>query len=92
MKGIARAFGIQPKDVRYALEKGNAILRVRGEHPALEVGIVHPLIDWITSNAQNHTTVNRTELLHYYRETFGAAGWVDSFLIRHKLELPQTIS
>jgi hypothetical protein len=31
------------------------------------------LIDWITMDAQDHTAVNRTELLHYCGETFGAA-------------------
>jgi hypothetical protein len=95
VKAIARAFGVQPKDVQHTLEKGNAIPRGRGEHPGLEEDIGQPLIDWITSNAQNHTAVNRTELLHDCRETFGAAvtaGWVDSFLLRDKLELSETIS
>jgi F0F1-type ATP synthase gamma subunit len=53
------------------------------------------LVDWITRNAQNHTAVNRTELLHYCGETFGTAvtpGRVDSFFFRHKLELSETIS
>jgi hypothetical protein len=50
------------------------------------------MINWIIKNAQNHTAVNRTKLLHYCGETFGATvtpGWVDSFLFRHKLELSE---
>jgi hypothetical protein len=73
VKAIARAFDVQPKDARHALEKGEAIPKGRGEHPTLEVDTEQYLIDWITKNAQNHTAVNWTELLHYYSETFGAA-------------------
>jgi hypothetical protein len=95
VKTIARAFNVQPKDVRHALEKGKTIQKGRGEYPALEVEGEQRLIDWITKNAQNHTVVNRTELLHYCGETFGTAitpRWVNSFLFRHKLELSETIS
>jgi hypothetical protein len=44
-------------------------------------------------NAQNPTTVNRTELLHHCRETFGAAvteGGVDSLLDSGNAELFET--
>jgi hypothetical protein len=95
VKAIARAFDVQPKDARHALEKSEAIPKGSGEHPALEVDTEQHLIAWITKNAQNHTAINRTELLHYCGETFGAAvtpGWVDSFLFRHKLELSEAIS
>jgi hypothetical protein len=37
VKVIARVFDLQPKDVRYALEKSETIPRGRGEHLALEV-------------------------------------------------------
>jgi hypothetical protein len=83
VKVIARAFDVQLKDVRHALEKGETIPKTRGKYPALEVDTEQHLIDWITKNAQNHTAVIRTELLHDCGETFGAAvtpGWVDSFL------------
>jgi hypothetical protein len=73
VKAIDCAFGVQPKDVRHALEKGDPIPRGRGEHSGLEEDIEQQLIDWITKNAQNHTVINRTELLHYCRETFGGA-------------------
>jgi hypothetical protein len=66
----------------HALQKGETIPKGRGEHPALEVDTEQHLIYWITKNVQNHTAVNRTELLHYCGETFEAAvtpGWVDSF-------------
>jgi hypothetical protein len=82
VKAIARVFDVQPKYVHQVLEKGETIPKGCGEHPALEVDIEQHLIDWITKNAQNHTAFNRTELLHYCGETFGAAitpGWVDSF-------------
>jgi hypothetical protein len=95
VKFIARVFDVQPKDFRHALEKSETIPKGRGEHPALEVDTEQHLIDWITKNAQNNTAINRTELLHYCSETFGAAvapGWVDSFLFRHKLELSETIN
>jgi hypothetical protein len=36
---ITRAFDVQPKDVRHVLEKGDVILRGRGDHPALEEDI-----------------------------------------------------
>jgi hypothetical protein len=39
VNAIVRAFDIHPKDVRRALEKGDSILRGRGEHPALEEDI-----------------------------------------------------
>jgi hypothetical protein len=82
VKAIARVFDVQLKDVCHALEQGETIPKGRGEHLALEVDTEQHLIDWITKNAQNHAVVNRTELLHYCGETFGAAvppGWVDSF-------------
>jgi hypothetical protein len=94
VKAIARAFDVQSKDVRHTLEKGETIPKGREEHPALEVDTEQYLIDWITKNAQNHTTVNRPELFHYCDETFGAAvtpGWVNSFLFQHKLEQSETI-
>jgi hypothetical protein len=81
-KAIAHTFDLQSKDVRSASEEGDAISRGRGEHPAFKEDIGQQLIDWITKNAQNRTTVNRTELFHYCRETFEAAvtaGWVDCF-------------
>jgi hypothetical protein len=87
VKVIARVCDVQPKDVRHALERSETIPKGHGEHPALEVNTEQRLIGWITKNAQNHTAVNRTELLHYCDETFGAAvtpGWV-AFLFRHKL-------
>jgi hypothetical protein len=46
-------------------------------------------------NAQKHIVVNRTELLHYYRETFSAAitkEWVDPFLRRRNAKLLKTAS
>jgi hypothetical protein len=95
VKAVARDFDIQPKDVRHPLEKGETIPKGCGEHPALEMDTEQHLIDWITKNAQNHTAINRTELLHYCGETFGAAvtlGWVDSLLFRHKLKLSETIN
>jgi hypothetical protein len=95
VKVIARVFNVQPKDVRHALGKGETIPKGRGRHPALDVDTEQHMIDWITKNAQNHTDINRTELLHYCGETFRAAviaGRVDSFLFRHTLELSETIS
>jgi hypothetical protein len=94
IKAIARAFDVQSKDVRHALEKGETILKGRAEHLALEVDTEQYLIDWIPKNAQNHTTVNRTELLHYCGKTFGVVVTperVNSFLFRHKLEQSETI-
>jgi hypothetical protein len=94
-KDIARAFDVQPKDVHHALEKGETISKESGGHPALEVDTEQHLMDWIITNTQNHTAVNRTELLHYCGETFGAAvtlGWVDSFFFRHKPELSEAIN
>jgi hypothetical protein len=82
VKAIARAFDIQPKDVRHPLENGETIPKGRRDHPALEVETEQHLIEGITKNAQNHAAVNRTELLHYCSETFGGAvppWWVDSF-------------
>jgi hypothetical protein len=95
VKAISRLLDVQPKDVRHALEKGETILKRRGEHPALEVDTEQHLINWITKNAQHQTAVNRTERYHYCGESFGAAvtpGWLDSFLFRYKLELSETIS
>jgi hypothetical protein len=83
VKVITRIFDVQPENVRHALEKSETIPKGRGEHPALEVGTEQHLINWIIKNAQNHTAINRTELVHYCGETFGATvtlGWVDSFL------------
>jgi hypothetical protein len=94
VKAIARAFDVQFKDVRHALENGETIPKGRAEHPVFEVDTEQYMIEWITKNAQNHTTVNRTELLHYCGETFGAAvtpRWANSFLFRHKLEQSETI-
>jgi hypothetical protein len=82
VKVIARVFDVQSKDVRHALEKSETIPKGSGEHPTLKVDTEQHLIDWITKNAQNQTAINRTKLLHYCGETFGAAvtpGWVDSF-------------
>jgi hypothetical protein len=45
VKAITRAFDIQPKEVRHALEKGETIPKGRGEHPALEVDTEQYLID-----------------------------------------------
>jgi hypothetical protein len=42
---VARAFDVQPIDVRHALEKGETIPKVRGEHPGLEVDTKQHLID-----------------------------------------------
>jgi hypothetical protein len=95
IQAIARAFDVQPKDVRQALEKGETIPKGRGEYPVHEVGTEQHLIGWITKDTQNHTAVNQTELLHYCGETFGVAvtpGRVDSFLFRHQLKLSETIS
>jgi hypothetical protein len=75
VKAIARYFDVQSKDVRDALEKGETTPNGRAEHSALEVDTKQYMIDWITKNAQNHTTVNRTELLHYCDETFGGSGY-----------------
>jgi hypothetical protein len=83
VKAIARAFDVQPKDIRHILEKGEIIPKGREEHPALEVDTEQHLIDWIRKNVQNHTALNRTELLHYCDETFGVAvtpGWGWSIL------------
>jgi hypothetical protein len=60
VKAIARALDVQSNDAHHALEKSKTIPKGRGEHPALEVDTEQHLIDWITKNAQNHTTVNRT--------------------------------
>jgi hypothetical protein len=82
VKAIACAFNVQPKDVRHPLESGKTIPKGRGEHPALEVDTEQHMIDWIIKNSQNHTAVNRTELLHNCGKTFGATitpGWADSF-------------
>jgi hypothetical protein len=95
VNAIALAFNVQSNNVRHVLEKGEAIAKGHEERPEFEVDSEQHLIDWITKNSQNHTAVNRTELLRYCGETFGAAvtpGWVDSFLSRHKLELSETIS
>ena len=95
IKAIARVFEIQPKDVRHALAKGDAIPKGRGEHPALEDDTAKQLLQWILKNAQNHAPVNRTKVLHYCRETLRAAvteGWVDSFLIHHTTQLFETTS
>jgi hypothetical protein len=94
VKAIFRAFDVQPKDVRHPLKKGETIPKGHGEHPALEVDTQQHLSDWTGKNAQNHTAVNRTELLHYCGETFGAAVTPGGsiFLFRHKLELSKTIS
>jgi hypothetical protein len=73
VNAIARTFDVQPKDVRHALEKGETSPKGRGRHPALEVDTEQYLIDRITKNAQRHTAINRTELLHYCGETYGAA-------------------
>jgi hypothetical protein len=83
VKPIAHAFGVQPKDVRHALEKGEIIPKGRGKHHALEGDTEQYLTDWISKNVQNHAAINRTELLHYGGEIFGVAvtpGWVDSFI------------
>jgi hypothetical protein len=42
---IARAFDVQPKDVRHTLEKGEIIPKGRGEHAAFEVDTEQHLID-----------------------------------------------
>jgi hypothetical protein len=73
VKAIARTFDVQLKGIRHALEKGETIPKGHAEHRALEVDTEQHLIDWITKNAQNHTAVNRTELLRYCGETFRAA-------------------
>jgi hypothetical protein len=62
IKAIARVFQIQPKDVRNALAKGDAIPKGRGEHPALEDNTEKRLLEWITKNTQNDAPVNRTEV------------------------------
>jgi hypothetical protein len=54
VKAVARAFDVQPKAVRHALEKGETIPKGRAEHPALEVDTEQHLTDWITKNVQNH--------------------------------------
>jgi hypothetical protein len=95
VKAIARVFDVQPKDVRQALAKGETIPKGRREHPAFEVDTEQHLIDWMTKNAQNHTAVNRTELLHDCGETFAVAatpGCVESFLFQHKLKLSEMTS
>jgi hypothetical protein len=71
VKAIARAFDVQPKDFRHALDKGGTIPKGRGEHPALEVDTEQHLVDWITKTAQKHTAVNQTEPFHCCSETFG---------------------
>jgi hypothetical protein len=58
VKAIARAFDVQPKDVRHALEKGEKIPKGGAEQPVLEVDAEQYLINWITKNAQNHTAIN----------------------------------
>jgi hypothetical protein len=45
VKAIARAFYVQSKDVRHALEKGETIPKRHAEHPALEVDTEQYLID-----------------------------------------------
>jgi hypothetical protein len=65
IKAIARVFEIQPKDLRNALAKGDAIPKGRGEHPALEDDTEKLPLEWIPKNAQNHAPVNRTEVLNY---------------------------
>jgi hypothetical protein len=36
IKAIARAFNLEPTDIRYALQKGDTIPKGRGEHSARE--------------------------------------------------------
>jgi hypothetical protein len=60
LKAIGWGFEIQPKDVRNALAKGDAIPWGRGEHPALEGDTEKLLLEWITNNAENHAIVNQT--------------------------------
>jgi hypothetical protein len=45
IKAIARAFDVQSKDVRHALEKGETIPKAPAEHPELEVYTEQYLID-----------------------------------------------
>jgi hypothetical protein len=48
IKAIARLFEIQPKDVRNALAKGDAIPKGRAEHPALEDTTEKRLPEWMS--------------------------------------------
>jgi hypothetical protein len=45
--------------------------------------------------SSNHLLSTKTEIVHYYASKFGKAitrGWVDSFLLRHKDDLVETVS
>jgi hypothetical protein len=75
MKAIAHGFDVQLRDIRQALAKGDAIPRGCGEHLALGEDIEPQRIDWIPKNAQNHTAVNRIELLHYLPRGFQSSGY-----------------
>jgi surface antigen len=58
---IAAAFNVQPKDIRHALRKGDAIPKEFGEHRALEYDTEERRVEWVKKNVENRTAVNRTE-------------------------------
>jgi hypothetical protein len=93
VKSVAREFDLSHSAVTRAKLRGYDISPARGRHREFPTNAEQELVDWIAQKAANHTTINRTELLHECVQRFGKSitrGWVNSFLPRHADELFQT--
>jgi hypothetical protein len=67
----------------------------RGRHTALPEDSEADILAWFQHQAEKSQPSTRTYILHYCSGKFGEAvtrGWMDSFLIRHKDNLAETIS
>jgi hypothetical protein len=87
--------------VKKALRNGLEPPKPRGRHNALldDLGAEADILAWIQHQAEKSqpSTIheNRTNILHYRHSKSGkitTLHWMDSFLIRHKDELSETIS
>jgi hypothetical protein len=67
----------------------------RGKHIVLDDDREGQIIDWIRQNAEQETPITKREIRYYCMIQFRTPiirGWVNSFILRHSVEVMQTRS
>jgi hypothetical protein len=81
--------------MKRALKNGLNPPTQRSRRNALPEDSEASILAWIQYQVEKSQPYTRTDIFHYYSGKFVKAvtcGWVDSFLIRHKDDLADTIS
>jgi hypothetical protein len=86
INALTRAFDCPRSRVQAALAHGLDEPGQRGEHAALDQDREQQILDWIRQNAEQSTSVTKTEIMDHCTAEFEikfTRRWVNSFILRH---------